>query len=133
MSKEDFVSYDFDTERFELYHLTVDRMVLNEMMNTLAINNHVNVTVDEMGHIGFDIPSESKVNVRSINIIQEMNNMLVVLDFKMSDPEISNEEMKILEHKKTSILSAIEIVSDIIIDEDIGKGDNDVEQEKQNN
>jgi hypothetical protein len=130
MSEEGYINYDFDNEKYELFRLTVDRAMLNEVLNILSSKNHVDVTVDEYGHVGFNIPGDSQVNVRSINIIQDLIDMVVVIDFKMTD-EISREEMKKLEHKKASILSTIEIVSDILtINNDSDKGDNDVEQEK---
>ena len=69
---EEFIHYDFDINQFDLFQLTVRRDMLNEIMNILSSKNHVDVTVDKEGHIGFDIPNDSPINIRSFNIIKEL-------------------------------------------------------------
>ena len=125
---EDFMQY-FDIEEFGLYQLTLTREMLNEVMNILSSKEHVNVTVNGEGHIGFDIPSDSDVRVRSINIVAEMMEKATQIEKEMQDTDNPIEKTD-LKKKKEELLAAIDIVSDIIIC-DSDKGDTDVDGEKE--
>ena len=123
------VKFDFDTEKFDLYQLTVTRGMLNEIMNVLSVNNHVEVTVNEEGHISFEIPSDSPITIRSINIIQDLVDMVAVLEQQLKETEDPKTKEEI-ESKKVLVSSAIGIVSDIIT-YDNEKGDSHVDKKEE--
>jgi hypothetical protein len=128
MPAESYVNYDFDLNDFELYKLTVTRPMLNEIMNILSSNNHVDVMVNGDGNISFDIPESSEIEVRSYNIIKDMEDRAVGLQ-KIILLEKDEERKKILELEKDKIILAIEVVSDIINSGEISTGDTNEQEE----
>jgi hypothetical protein len=126
MSKNN-LNFNANIDDFNLYTLTVNREMLNEIMNVLSNNNHVDVMVDKNGNISFDIPRESCIKVRSINVVQDLVELASYIDEE--NINITDEEEKIaFERKKEHVLTAIEIVSDIITVRNDDGGQSNVEQ-----
>ena len=117
------------TENHERYCLTLDRESLNEVLTFLSNKGKIETLVDEIGDISFNIPKNSEINVKSINIPEIMMGKLVEIDKEKATLDVDSDRFYALEHNRDMILFSVDltktILNEIREEEDESKEDNE--------
>jgi len=100
--------------RKKLYKLIVDRQSLTELMNVLSETRLVDTVVDEKGDISFDIKKDSKIDIKTIDILEILTNKIGDLEEEQQEMNTNTKKYKELEIKKSSILYAMSVIYDIL-------------------
>ena len=109
-----FEEMERELAQFDRYYLTVDRESLNEIMSALAMTGKVETVVDDTGDIAFNIPTQSKINVMSVNIPDVMMGVLIEMEKEQANLEEGSERFEEIESTKEGIRFAIDFTKTIL-------------------
>lgn len=109
---------DISLDTSNLYIVTLSRENLDKLAHYLAEVGDVTTGINDRGEISFEIPPESKIIIKEINILTELTNVLEELTESQEELEKDSKEYQIIENEKSSIITSIKYLIKILYGED---------------
>jgi hypothetical protein len=114
MPNDYFEEYEKEIKDFERYRLLLNRESLNEVLSCLSTSGKIDVMVDEAGDVSFNVPINSEIDVKSINIIDVMVGVLVDVEKEQLLVVEDAERFEELENTKAGIQFSIDFTKTIL-------------------
>ena len=83
-----------------LYHVTLTRDALNDLMSALSVNDRIDVCANDNGEISFNLPPECGVSIKQVNIAEDLMAEGERLDKKQKTLKENGKRWNELEERK---------------------------------